>query len=52
MLEILEIEDSPSFDEISYQTLVDERMRFDLREIEILERRIVPTGSGETVLPL
>jgi len=24
----------------------------DIREIEILERRIVPTGSGETFLPL
>jgi len=24
----------------------------DVHEIEILERRIVPTGSGETFLPL
>jgi hypothetical protein len=27
-------------------------VRVTLEEIEILEKRIVPTGSGETVLPL
>jgi hypothetical protein len=27
-------------------------IKFDPAEIEILEKRIVPTGSGETVLPL
>jgi len=52
MLDLLEIQEVPSHEEINPDPKIFERLKRDLREIEILERRIVPTGSGETVLPL
>jgi hypothetical protein len=51
MLELLEIQEVASYEEKNEETKAP-RVKIDLREIEILERRIVPTGSGETFLPL
>jgi hypothetical protein len=52
MLELLEIQEVASYEEKNEETKAAPRVKIDLREIEILERRIVPTGSGETFLPL
>jgi hypothetical protein len=52
MLELLEIQEVSSYEENSKETTATPKVKIDLREIEILERRIVPTGSGETFLPL
>jgi hypothetical protein len=52
MLELMEIQEVASIEEVNEKTNVAPKVKIDLREIEILERRIVPTGSGETFLPL
>jgi hypothetical protein len=52
MLELLEMQEVASYEEKNEETKSAPRVKIDLREIEILERRIVPTGSGETFLPL
>ena len=52
MLELLEMQEVASYEEMNEETKVAPKVKIDLREIEILERRIVPTGSGETFLPL
>jgi len=55
MLEVLEIQEVQSYEEARKEikeTKVAAKVRIDLAEIEILERRIVPTGGGETFLPL
>jgi|SwirhirootsSR2_FD_contig_21_11247202_length_315_multi_6_in_0_out_0_1 hypothetical protein len=55
MLELLEIQEVSSYEtvnQVNDETKAAPRVKIDLREIEILERRIVPTGSGETFLPL
>ena len=52
MLELLEIQEVPVCEETRDEIKAAPRVKIDLREIEILERRIVPTGSGETFLPL